>query len=132
MVFKRQFCLIIIEPSKNKCPLNNKCLVENVMYKATIRPGNQTKNYLGSTSGTSKKRLYNNISNFKNYKKKDTEISKYILKLKSINIDYKIDWEIIHHIGKVKNLQTKKNINILILSKILFLNVCFIFFIRKN
>ena len=36
-------------------PLKNKCLVENVIYKATIRSENKTKNYLGSTGGTFKK-----------------------------------------------------------------------------
>ena len=46
------------------------------------------------------------ISDFKNYKENGTEISKYIWKLKNNNIDYKIDWEIIHHIGKAKNPQS--------------------------
>ena len=27
--------------TKNKCPLNSKCLVENVIYKATIRLENE-------------------------------------------------------------------------------------------
>ena len=38
-----------------KIPLNNKCLVESVIYKATITSDNETKNYLGSTGGTFKK-----------------------------------------------------------------------------
>ena len=49
---------------KNKCPLKNKCLVKSVVYKATIRSENKTKNYLGSTGGTFKKRWYNHISDF--------------------------------------------------------------------
>ena len=40
---------------KNKCPLNKKCLVENVIYKATISSAKESKNYLGSTGGTFKK-----------------------------------------------------------------------------
>jgi len=64
------------------------------------------KNYLGSTGGTFKKRWYNHISDFKNYKENGTEISNYIWKLKNKNIEYKIDWEIIHHIGKAKNPQS--------------------------
>ena len=48
----------------------------------------------------------NHVSDFKNCKEKGTEISKYIWKLKNYNIDYKIDWEVIHHIGKAKNLQS--------------------------
>ena len=42
--------------TKNKCPLKITCLVENVVYKATIKSENETKNYLGSTGGTFKKR----------------------------------------------------------------------------
>ena len=41
--------------TKNKCPLNNQCLVENVRYKATIRLENETKNHLGSTVALLKK-----------------------------------------------------------------------------
>ena len=77
------------------------------MYKATISSGNQTKNYLGSTSRTLKK-YGTTISVILKTTKKDMKISKYILKLKSINIDYKIDQEIIHPIDKAKNLQAKK------------------------
>ena len=43
--------------TKNKYPLKNKCLVENVVYKATIRSENETKNYLGSTGGTFLKKM---------------------------------------------------------------------------
>ena len=89
--------------TKTKCPLNNKCLVENVIYKATIKSANETKNYLGSTGGTFKKRWYNHTNDFKKYKENGTELSKYIWKLKNSNINFQIDWEIIHHIGKISN-----------------------------
>ena len=69
----------------------NKCLVKNVVFKATIRSENETRNYLGSTVGTFKKRWYNHISDFYNQKENETEISKYIWKLKNKNIEYKID-----------------------------------------
>ena len=49
-----------------------KCLGENFIYKATIRSDKQTKNYLGSTGVTFKKRWYNYISDFKNYKENGT------------------------------------------------------------
>ena len=54
----------------------------------------------------SKKRWYNQICNFKNYKENSTEILKYIQKLKNDNIDYKTDWEIIQHDDKAKNPQS--------------------------
>ena len=35
--------------SKNLCPLDNKCLIKNVICKATISSAKETKNYKGST-----------------------------------------------------------------------------------
>ena len=91
---------------KNKCLLNNKCLVENIINKATIISAKGSKNYLGSTGSIFKKRWYNHISDFKTFKENATELSKYVWKLKSNNINFKISWEIIHRIGMAKNLHT--------------------------
>ena len=49
--------------------LKNKCLVENVVNKSTIRSENETKSYFGSTGGTFKKRWYSHISDFKKLKR---------------------------------------------------------------
>ena len=45
----------------NECPLNGKCLTENLVYKAEITTTNveETKIYIGMTSGTFKKRYAN-------------------------------------------------------------------------
>ena len=40
--------------SKNSCPLNNKCLIKNVIYKATVISNKETKEYIGSTGKTFK------------------------------------------------------------------------------
>ena len=90
---------------KNKCSLNNKYLVENVIYKTTSS-ANESKNYLGSTGGTFEKRWYNHNSDFKTYKENGTELSKYVRKLKNNKINFKISWEIIHRIGKAKTHTT--------------------------
>ena len=66
-------------------PSIKKGLVENVMYKATIR--SETKNCLGSTGGTFKKKMVR----CKSYKENGTEISKYVWKLENNNNGYKID-----------------------------------------
>ena len=65
---------------KQKKILNNKCLVENFVYKATIWSEKETKNYFGET--LKKDRWYNHRSDFKNYIENGTEISKYIWNLK--------------------------------------------------
>ena len=62
--------------TKNKCPLNNKCLVENVMYNNNqIRKRN---NKLFGLNGWDfqKKDWNNHINGFKNYNENGTEISK--------------------------------------------------------
>ena len=41
---------------KSQCPLENKCLTNNVIYKATVTTKNETKQYIGSTGGPLKKR----------------------------------------------------------------------------
>ena len=52
--------------NKDSCPLNSKCLQENVAYKATISTLNQIEEYIGSTGGLFKKRWYAHISDIRN------------------------------------------------------------------
>ena len=57
---------------KDSCPLSGKCLQENVVYKATITSQNKTKEYIGSTEGQFKTRLYAHISDIRNENNKGT------------------------------------------------------------
>ena len=90
--------------SKNSCPLNNKCLIENVIYKATVISNKETMEYIGSTANTFKSRWYNHNHSFNTYKENSTELAKYIWFLKNNNIKYDIKWNIIHHIGEVRRI----------------------------
>ena len=89
----------------NPCPLNNKCLNKNVIYKATVKSESSTKSYIGSTANTFKARWYAHKSDFKNPKNNGTELSKYIWKLKNNNKEFEINWEILHRIGEVNNIR---------------------------
>ena len=89
----------------NECPLENKCQVKNVIYKATVVSNKETKYYIGSTGNTFKNRWYGHNNNIKNNNENGTELSKYIWKLKNNNINYKIKWSIVHHIGEARRLQ---------------------------
>ena len=89
----------------NPCPLNNKCLIKNVIYKATVKSENNTKSYIGSTANTFKARWYAHKSDFKNAKNNGTELSKFIWNLKNKNEEFDINWEILHHIGEVNNIR---------------------------
>ena len=72
--------------SKNSCPLNNKCLIKNVIYRATVTSNKETMEYIGSTANTFKSRWYNHNHSFNNYKDNSTELAKYIWVLKNNNI----------------------------------------------
>ena len=76
---------------KESCPLPGKCLIESVVYQATVtREDNQQKEtYVGHTEGPFKTRYNNHTSSFRNPKHKHaTELSKYIWQLKQSNIQY--------------------------------------------
>ena len=68
---------------KDSCPLNGKCLQENVVYKATITTQNESKECIRSTEGTFKKRWYTNISDIKNEKVKEQNFPSIFLKTNS-------------------------------------------------
>ena len=82
---------------KEPCPLNNQCLISNIIYKATITTDKTTKQYLGSTGNTFKQRYRNHKSSFNNINKRHaTELSNYIWNLKDNKTDFKIKWEILN------------------------------------
>ena len=57
---------------KNSCPLNGKCLQENVVYKAAITSQNESKEYIGSIGELFKNRYYTHISDIMYEKGKGT------------------------------------------------------------
>ena len=65
--------------NRTACPLNNNCLVENVIYEAEVTSENSTRRYIGSTANTFKERYqshkytFNNVSKPKTSKKKKDE-----------------------------------------------------------
>ncbi len=80
------------------CPVNGRCLNESVIYQATVKTdnGEPEQTYVGLTANSFKTRYANHKASFKNEKKKsNTELSKYIWKLKENNIEYQITWRIL-------------------------------------
>ena len=80
-----------------ECPVNGLCGKKNCIYHATVESSDgATESYVGSTSQTFKKRYYKHRSSFSNQKyEHDTELSKYIWKLKRDNKTYRVRWRII-------------------------------------
>ena len=70
--------------NSNECPLQKKCLLDCIVYKAEVVTSNsEPKEYIGMTGNTFKKRLYNHNKSFNNVTyRNNTELSKYMWNLK--------------------------------------------------
>ena len=82
----------------NVCPLNEKYLTSNVVYKAEITTPHDgtTKEYIGMTSTEFKVRYRNHKKSFnKPTYSSDTELSKYVWDLKDKKREYSIKWSIL-------------------------------------
>ena len=88
--------------NKEACPLQNKCMNKDIVYKATISTSNTNdtnKHYIGMTSNTFKERYRNHIKSFTHKKySNETELSKQIWHLKQNKTDFTIKWSIIKKI----------------------------------
>ena len=85
--------------NKVNCPLEQKCLTTNIVYKAKITSSNQNyqeKVYFGSCETTFKKRFSNHKKSFnlKEYKN-ETELSNEIWRIKNSGHHQKVKWEIV-------------------------------------
>ena len=87
--------------NKDLCPLNQKCLQERVVYKATVQTSLQSKSYIGSCATTFKTRYNNHKQSFKHINhRNDTALSKFIWKLKEANTDFTLSWSIVSSVSK--------------------------------
>ena len=81
---------------KDECPLRGKCMIESVVYKATVHSKNDEKAMVDQTGGQFKTRFRNHKKSLNNQKySNETELSKYIWELLKEKQSYQIRWEII-------------------------------------
>jgi len=81
---------------KKKCPVNSKCQLSKVIYKAVVTSKKGQKVYIGSTGKVFKKRYLQHIYSFKHVDRRyATTLAKYIWYLKDKNIKFIIKWSII-------------------------------------
>ena len=83
---------------KENCPVDNKCLLNDVVYNAKVTSSEGVEQYVGITADPFKVRLNNHKHSFKSLVpkiQKSTTLSTYIWKLKKKDIPYKIDWKIL-------------------------------------
>ena len=85
---------------KADCPLNGLCFKKDVLYKAKCSAdGEPTREYLGITATTFKKRYGNHKSSFKNKQySQATTLSSYFWKMKEANKNPKIKFSIVRTI----------------------------------
>ena len=80
-------------PRNSTCPLDGNCLQRNLIYKAAVSSGDDTKFYYGLCEPEFKSRLANHKKAFKNkFYIKDTELSKYVWDLKDHKKEFSIKW----------------------------------------
>ena len=77
--------------NKEACPLQNKCMNKDIVYKATISTSNanDTKHYIGMTSSTFKERYRNHIKSF-THKKYSNETEHLATKAKQNRFHHKM------------------------------------------
>ena len=76
------------------CPLEGKCLTENIVYKAAVSTETESRTYYGSSEDF-KLRYNNQTKSFRNQQyANDTVLSKHIWELKNTNTPYNITWSI--------------------------------------
>ena len=86
---------------KNKCPLDNKCLTQNVVYKVKVSNDldAEVRNYTGMTKPIFKFRYrnHNRDANNLNYRN-TTELSKYVWSLKDDGKTPSVNYEILYQV----------------------------------
>ena len=88
-----------------ECPTSNNCLKNEVVYKAeVVTPENNEKMvYVGMTANTFKERYKNHKKSLNDAKyKNNTELSKYVWKLKHSKKVFNIKWSILSQAHSIK------------------------------
>ena len=81
--------------SRENCPVNNECLIKDVVYQAEVTSCNGTMTYYGLTSRPFKKRLGEHKHSFNNIKKRTaSRLAEHIWELKDTNTKWEITWSI--------------------------------------
>ena len=83
---------------KDDCPLQGKCTTTNIIYEAKVTTPNEEKTYIGLTATTFKARYTTHKASFKHQEKRNqTQLSKFIWKLKDEGTRHTITWKIMRH-----------------------------------
>ena len=91
--------------------LNGECLVNEVVYQATVKTKDTKETYIGLTANEFKARYRNHQMSFRHEKRKnETELSKQLWKLKEEGKDLTVAWKIIAKAKPYTNLTKRCNL----------------------
>ena len=80
---------------KHSCPLGGDCLIQNVVYQATVVSPMGKETYIGLTANQFKTRFRNHTAPFRDESKRNaTELSKHIWSLKDAKTEFTVTWKI--------------------------------------
>ena len=96
----------------DECPVSNTCLAKSLVYKAEVSTDkDNAKVYIGVTANSFKERFRNHTKSIKNERHgNETELSKYIWKLKRAKRSYDIKWSIVKRVPSCKADSRKCNL----------------------
>ena len=96
---------------KDECPLKGECLKKEIVYQATVTTRENSETYVGLTATEFKTRWRNHQMSFKREEKRnDTELSKYLWKLKEKKKDFAIEWKVLAKAKAYSNLTKRCNL----------------------
>ena len=91
---------------KKECPLDNQCLAKGIVYQASVTSSKGTEHYVGLTDMDFNARFANHKQSFTTEKySNQTELSKYVWRLKKAKTEYKITWKILGRARRIVTLQ---------------------------
>ena len=84
---------------KDQCPLQQQCLAQNIIYKATVRTTSEEKEYIGSTGRSFKQRFSEHKHALKHRgSQQSTTLSRFVWKARDAGEEPTITWSLVHSI----------------------------------
>ena len=95
---------------KDQCPLDGKCLTQNVVYQATVTTQTSSDSYVGLATNF-KERYRNHTASFRHeIKRNETELSKHIWTLNDNNKPFTIKWRVLKQCKPYNSISNKCNL----------------------
>ena len=95
---------------KANCPMNGECMVQSVVYRATVRSQDTEKDYTGLTALTFKQRFNSHQHSMRHRKYgHSTALSNYVWSLKDQDIAFDIKWIVLRKAAAHRNTTIRCN-----------------------